>query len=79
LKGRGAKRRGCCPIHDGSNASQFHVDLNTNLWHCFGDCNRGGAHLEFVAEMERIAIRDAASMIEGWYAIVELVADAGQL
>jgi hypothetical protein len=52
-----------------SPRSQLHVDLNTNLWHCFGDCNRGGAQLEFVAEMERVSIRDAALMITGWYAI----------
>src|SRR5262245_51756405 len=69
LKGRGAQRRGCCAIHGGSNAGQFHVDLNTNLWHCFGDCNRGGAQLEFCSEMERVSIRDAALMIAGWYAI----------
>lgn len=69
LKGRGAKRRGCCPIHHGSRADQFHVDFDKNVWHCFGDCNRGGGIIEFVAEMERVDNLHAAQLIAGWFAI----------
>ena len=53
LKRVGSQLKGCCPIHQGSNPKQFAVDLNKGLWHCFGDCNRGGGMLELVAELER--------------------------
>ena len=49
LKRAGSQLRGACPIHDGSNPHQFVVNLNINTWHCFGDCQRGGGTLEFVA------------------------------
>ena len=55
--------RGCCPIHKGSNPAQFVVDLQKGLWHCFGDCNRGGGSLELVAEIEHLALRDAAALV----------------
>jgi hypothetical protein len=57
------KLRGCCPIHKGSNPAQFVVDLQKGLWHCFGDCNRGGDALALVAEIEHLALRDAAALV----------------
>lgn len=69
LKGRGDTLKGCCPIHNGSNPTQFTVSLKKGLWHCFGDCRRGGSIIEFVAAMENVEARDAALMIARWFAI----------
>ena len=60
---------GRCPIHNGSNRRQFVVNPKTGLWHCFGDCNRGGGALELVAEIERLDMRGAAKLIAEWFAI----------
>lgn len=59
----GSSLRGCCPIHKGTNPAQFVVDLRKNVWRCFGDCNRGGGSLELVAEIEHLALRDAAALV----------------
>ena len=59
MKRVGSQLTGCCPIHHGSNAKQFVVDLNKNAWRCFGDCARGGGTLELVAEIERVDITEA--------------------
>jgi hypothetical protein len=69
LKGSASSRKGCCPIHKGSNATQFVVDANKGLWRCFGDCDRGGSILEFVAAMENVDVRHAALMIARWFAV----------
>ena len=70
LKRVGSQLKGCCPIHNGSNARQFVVDLNKNVWRCFSpECNRGGAQLEFVAEREGVDILEAAQLIAQWFAI----------
>ena len=53
LKRAGSQLRGACPIHNGSNREQFVVNLDSNTWHCFGDCDRGGGVLEFVAAREQ--------------------------
>ena len=63
LKRVGLSLRGCCPIHKGSNPQQFVVDLRKNVWRCFGDCDRGGGSLELVAEIEHLALRDAAALV----------------
>lgn len=67
LKRQGATLKGCCPIHQGRNPRQFVV--SNGLWHCFGDCDRGGSIMEFVAAMENVDVRDAALMIARWFAI----------
>jgi CHC2-type zinc finger protein len=71
LKRVGSSERlcGCCPIHKGSNPEQFVVDLQKNVWRCFGDCNRGGGSLELVAEIEHLALRDAAVLISQWNSV----------
>ena len=69
LKRVGSSLRGCCPIHKGSNPQQFVVDLRNNVWRCFGDCSRGGGSLELCAEIEGLAIRDAAKLVAQWFAI----------
>jgi hypothetical protein len=69
LKGRGRTLKGPCPIHGGSNPTQFAVDVNKGLWHCFGDCNRGGSIIEFVAAMEQVQARDAALKLASWFGV----------
>lgn len=65
----GARLKGACPIHKGSNRRQFVIDPDAGTWRCFGDCNRGGGSLEFVAEMEHVGIREAARLVAEWFAI----------
>lgn len=69
LKQQGQQLYGPCPIHNGSNKRQFTVKPATSEWHCFGDCKRGGAMLEFVAAMERVEILQAAQLVARWFAI----------
>ncbi len=69
LKRIGVSHKGCCPIHQGTNRRQFVCDLQKNLWHCFGDCDRGGGAIEFVAAMERVDLLESARLIAGWFAI----------
>ena len=59
--------RSCCPIHNGTNDKQFVVNIRNNTWCCFGDCRKGGSILEFVAELEKITIREAAVRIASWF------------
>ncbi len=60
----GPKFTGPCPVHRGSNKSQF--TANRNKWHCFGDCtsradlhNGGGNCIDFVRVVEGIDSGDA--------------------
>ena len=36
LKQSGQNMTGVCPIHQGANPRQFSVNLERNLWNCFG-------------------------------------------
>ena len=58
---------GPCPIHGGSNPTQFRVSTSKNVWNCFGDCQGGGNVLDFVCRMENIAVRDAANRLAEWF------------
>ena len=69
LKRIGAQPVGTCPIHQGSNKKQFVVNPGTNEWKCFGDCDAGGATLEFVAAMEKTTTVHAAQLMASWFAI----------
>lgn len=69
LNGRGRKRRGPCPIHHGSRPDQFHVDLDLGVWHCFGNCNRGGDSIGLVAGVENVSLAEAARMIVDWFGL----------
>jgi len=69
FKRAGSQLRGACPIHNGSNPHQFVVNLSSNTWHCFGDCQRGGGTLEFIAERERVPLPRAAELIAEWFAL----------
>jgi len=67
LKQSGKNLVGCCPIHKGTNPRQFSVNIEKNIFNCFGDCKSGGNVLDFVAKMEDIPIREAALLLQGWF------------
>ena len=60
---------GPCPIHGGSNPTQFRVDTEKNLWNCFSDCKQGGNVLDFIAKKEGLSIHDAAITACEWFSI----------
>jgi hypothetical protein len=71
FKRAGAQLTGVCPIHQGSNPSQFVVHLASNNWFCFSpECNRGGSMLDFVALKEGVSIAGAARLVADWFAVV---------
>jgi DNA primase len=58
---------GPCPIHKGSNPTQFRVSLSKNIWNCFSECKHGGNVLDFIAEMEKVSIHTAALKAIEWF------------
>jgi DNA primase len=58
---------GPCPIHKGSNPTQFRVSLSKNIWNCFSECKHGGNVLDFIAEMENVSIHAAALKAIEWF------------
>lgn len=73
LKPSGKNLYGCCPIHNGTNNSQFSVNLSKNAWRCFGDCQLHGNQLDFVVAMEKLSgnnsIRKAALLLKNWFSV----------
>jgi DNA primase len=59
---------GPCPVHQGTNPTQFRVSLSKNCWNCFGQCP-GGNVLDFVAQMEKTDIRQAALLLVQWFGL----------
>lgn len=60
---------GKCPIHKGTNPTQFHASVAKNNFNCFGDCHGGGNVIDFVAKMENVDIRKAGMLIQKWFDI----------
>ncbi|HWS95614.1 MAG TPA: CHC2 zinc finger domain-containing protein [Candidatus Methylomirabilis sp.] len=60
--------RGRCPIHHGAGENAFHVSLSKNVFHCFS-CGAHGNVLDFVARMEKCSIREAALLLQEWFAV----------
>jgi hypothetical protein len=60
---------GPCPIHGGTNPTQFRVTLEKNIWNCFGDCKAGGNALDFIARKEGVPIYNAALLACKWFNI----------
>src|SRR5580658_4022784 len=58
---------GPCPIHKGSNPTQFRVSTTKNIWNCFSECKHGGNTLDFIAEMEGVSIHAAALKAIEWF------------
>lgn len=78
LKKSGRNLVGCCQIHQGSNPRQFSVNLEGNMFNCFGDCKSGGNVLDFVAKMEKVSIREAALLLKEWFSIEGKRPEQGQ-
>ena len=66
--GNGDRLSGACPIHGGTNKTHFRVSVAKHCWNCFGKCQGGGNVIDFVAKKEGIAFRDAALLIQKWFA-----------
>src|SRR5688572_14398657 len=58
---------GCCPIHKGTNPTQFRVSLSKNCWNCFSDCHCGGNVLDFISRLEEVPIQKAAHLAAEWF------------
>lgn len=67
FKQSGDRLNGPCPIHKGSNPTQFSVSISKNVWHCFSECKCGGNVLEFIAKMEDVSIHAAANKAIEWF------------
>lgn len=64
---KGGSLSGACPIHKGSNPTQFRVSISKNIWNCFGNCKQGGNVLDFIAKMEKVSIHAAALKAVEWF------------
>ncbi|MGA9776717.1 MAG: CHC2 zinc finger domain-containing protein [Verrucomicrobiia bacterium] len=58
---------GPCPIHKGSNPTQFRVSISKNIWNCFSECKHGGNTLDFIARMDGVSIHAAALKAIEWF------------
>ncbi len=67
FKRSGDSLSGPCPIHKGSNPTQFRVSVSKNIWNCFSECKRGGNVLDFIARMESVSIHAAAVKAIEWF------------
>lgn len=67
FKRSGDSLNGPCPIHKGTNPTQFRVSTNKNIWNCFSECKHGGNVLDFIAEMEHASIHAAALKAVEWF------------
>ncbi len=65
---------GPCPIHNGTNPTQFRVSISKNVWNCFSQCHGGGNVLDFVARKEDVPPMEAANRLIEWFKL-----DRGQL
>ena len=72
----GESLTGACPLHNGTNPTQFRVSVKKNCWNCFGDCKSGGNILDFVSRREECTIREAAILISEWFGLSN--AEAGE-
>jgi DNA primase len=65
LKEKGDELVGLCPFHKESKGS-FRANLTKNAFHCFG-CGAKGNVLDFVSLKEKINIREAGLLTQGWF------------
>jgi len=69
FKRSGDNLSGPCPIHKGSNPTQFRVSISKNIWNCFSECKHGGNTLDFIVCMEKVTIHAAAMKAIAWFGI----------
>ncbi|MCW0217935.1 MAG: CHC2 zinc finger domain-containing protein [Prosthecobacter sp.] len=67
LKRSADRLSGPCPLHQGTNPTQFRVSVSRNCFNCFGTCGRGGNVIDFVSLREGISFRDAALLLQEWF------------
>ena len=67
FKRSGDSFSGPCPIHKGSNPTQFRVSISKNVWNCFSECKHGGNTLDFISRMEKVSIHAAATKAIEWF------------
>ena len=67
FKRTGESLNGPCPIHKGSNPTQFRVSTTKNIWNCFSDCEHGGNTLDFIVKMEKCSVHAAALKAIEWF------------
>ena len=67
FKKSGDSLSGPCPIHKGSNPTQFRVSISKNFWNCFSECKHGGNVLDFITRMENVSIHAAALKAIEWF------------
>lgn len=67
LKRSGDRLSGPCPLHRGTNPTQFRVSVSKNCWNCFGSCGRGGNVIDLVSLREAVPFRDAALLLQEWF------------
>ncbi|MBX7208541.1 MAG: toprim domain-containing protein [Verrucomicrobiaceae bacterium] len=67
LKRSADRLSGPCPLHRGTNPTQFRVSASKNCWNCFGACGRGGNVIDFVSMREAVPFRDAALLLQEWF------------
>jgi DNA primase len=82
LTRRGDNLVGPCPMHQGTNKTQFHVSLSKNAFRCFGDCGAdprlhkgGGNSISFVIKMEDIEEPDDPDQHKAARTAALLIAD----
>src|SRR5580698_1189099 len=69
FKRSGDSLSGPCPIHKGSNPTQFRVSISKNIWNCFSECKHGGNTLDFIVSMEKVTIHAAALKAIEWFGL----------
>ena len=69
FKRSGDSLSGPCPIHKGSNPTQFRVSVSKNIWNCFSECKHGGNTLDFIAKMENLTVHGAALKAIEWFGL----------
>lgn len=67
FKRSGDSLNGPCPIHKGSNPTQFRVSISKNIWNCFSECKHGGNTLDFISRMDNVSIHAAALKVIEWF------------
>jgi DNA primase len=67
FKRSGDSLSGPCPIHKGSNPTQFRVSTSKNVWNCFSECKHGGNTLDFICRMENVSVHAAALKAIEWF------------
>lgn len=67
FKRSGDSLNGPCPIHKGSNPTQFRVSISKNVWNCFSECKHGGNTIDFIARMDNVSIHAAALKAIEWF------------